>query len=389
MSQPTRVLAPLITTIAILAAVSPLPAQVVTITPLPTPHKTPPPRTPRPKPKPTAPPKPIFQKPTLAWKTFLRRVDGTPALAERTSFLPAGNFLYQIDSGGRTLWAVETGDVQSSPMLDTTRAYVGSDKGVLYGVNRKNGQVAWQFAASSSILTRPAVSGNTVIVESSDNSVYGIDAAGGKQKWKFPRPDGSLGYSSPRVGGTDSVYCSGETTLYQLNTETGKEKWHTYIGGKSASSPDIGGGRVYVGGDGTGLSAFSQDTGTSLWNFKGSKSTDWFGAPLYAGGTVYVSTYSRYVYAVDAPTGNLKWSYRLLGGSLSQPVLDTKRGVLYVTATTFRDNPTITALDIKTGKSLWSYKAGYISGSPVILDDRLYVGSTTGYYYCFNLQSRE
>ena len=380
-----RITASLTVLTASLAAISPLWAQVVTITPLPTPHKTPTPRTPRPKPKPTASPKPVFQKPTLAWKTFLRRVDGTPALAERTSFLPAGNYLYQIDSGGRTLWAVETGDVQSSPALDTTRAYVGSDKGVLYSINRKNGQVAWQFAASSSILTRPAVSGDTVIIESSDNSLYGIDAAGGKQKWKFPRPDGSLGYSSPRVGGTDSLYICGETTLYRLNTETGKEKWHTYIGGKSASSPDIGGGRVYVGGDGTGLSAFSQDTGLSLWNFKGSKNTDWFGAPLYAEGTVYVATYSRYVYAVDAPTGNLKWSYRLLGGSLSQPVLDTKRGVLYITSNTFHDNPTITALDIKTGKSLWSYKAGYISGSPVISGDRLYVGSTAGYYHCFTL----
>ena len=370
-----------------LAAISPLSAQVVTITPLPTPHKTLPPRIriPHPKPKQTAPPKPVFQKLTLAWKTFLRRVDGSPALAERTSFLPAGNFLYQIDSGGRTLWAVETGDVQSSPVLDTTRAYVGSDKGTLFSVNRKSGQVVWQFAASSSILTRPAVSGTTVIVESSDNSLYGVDAASGRQKWKFPRGDGSLGYSSPRVGETNALYICGETTLYRLNTETGKEKWHTYIGGKSASSPDIGGGRVYVGGDGVGLSAFSQDTGASLWNFKGSRNTDWFGAPLYAGGTVYVATYSRYVYAVDAPTGNLKWSYRLLGGSLCQPVLDAKRGVLYVTSTTFHDNPTITGLDIKNGKALWSYKAGYISGSPVISDDRLYVGSTTGYYYCFTL----
>ncbi|MES2462501.1 MAG: PQQ-binding-like beta-propeller repeat protein [Armatimonadota bacterium] len=365
----------------------PLRAQVVTITPLPTPTKSPAaPKQPRPRPRPTAPPKPVFQKPTLAWKTFLRRVDGSPALAERTSFLGAGSYLYQIDSGGRTLWALETGNLQSSPALDKTKAYIGSDKGVLYSVNRKTGQIAWQFVgAANSLLTRPAVSDSTVVVESTDNSIYGVDAASGKQKWKFVRPDGSLGYAAPRIGEENALYGCGETTLYRLNLENGKEKWHTYIGGKSASTPDMGGGRVYVGGDGTGLSAFSQDNGSSLWNFKGTKVGDWFGAPLYAGGTVYATTYNRYVYAVNAATGTVRWSYRLPGSSLSQPALDAERGVLYVTSTTFRDNPTLTALDIKTGKSLWSYKAGYIVGSPIISDDRLYVGSTTGYYYCFAL----
>jgi outer membrane protein assembly factor BamB len=305
---------------------------------------------------------------------------------ERTSFLGAANYLYQVDSGGRTLWALETGAVQSSPALDDTKAYIGTDKGILFGVNRKTGQTAWQFTgATGSLLTRPAVSDKSVVIESSDNTVYGVDPASGKQKWKFVRPDGSLGYAAPRVGGTDALYSCGETTLYRLNLETGKEKWHTYIGGKSTSTPDVGGGRVYVGGDGTGISAFSQDDGKALWNFKGIKADDWFGAPLYAGGTVYVATYNRYVYAVDAATGTVKWSYRPLGASLSQPALDAKRGVLYVTSTTFKDNPTITALDIKTGKSLWSYRAGYINGSPIISEDRLYVGSTNGYYYCFAL----
>jgi outer membrane protein assembly factor BamB len=363
-----------------------LQAQVVTITPLPTPTKSPAAKQPRPKPRPTAPPKPVFQKPSLAWKTFLRRVDGSPALVERTSFLGAGSYLYQIDSGGRTLWALETGNVQSSPVLDKTKAYIGSDRGILYAVNRKTGQIAWQFnGATNTLLTPPTVSEGTVVVESTDNNLYAVDAASGKQKWKFTRPDGSLGYAAPAISDGGALYGCGETTVYRLDLETGKEKWHTYIGGKSASSPDLGGGRVYVGGDSTGLSAFSQDDGKQLWNFKGEKAGDWFGAPLYSSGTVYVTTYNRYVYAVDAPTGKVKWSYRLLGNSLSKPAFDSKRGVLYVTSITFKDNPTLTALDAKTGKSLWSYKAGYVNGSPVISEDRLFVGSTNGYYYCFNL----
>lgn len=251
-----RVLLPLILPVGLysLIAISVPRAQVVTIKPLPTPTKSPTPtvkKTPV-KPRPVVPAKPVFRKPTLAWKTFLRRVDGSPALVERTSFLGAGSYLYQIDSGGRTLWALETGNVQSTPALDKTRVYIGSDKGTLYSVDRKTGQIAWQFSgAANSILTRPAVGDSTIVAESSDNNIYGVDAASGRQKWKFVRPDGSLGYASPRIGGTDALYGSGETTIYRLNLETGKEVWHTYIGGKATSTPEVGGGRVYVGGDGT------------------------------------------------------------------------------------------------------------------------------------------
>jgi len=323
----------------------------------------------------------------LQWKTFLKRLDGTPALVDRTSFVGANTALYQIDSGGRTLWSTDTGTLHGFPAIDADRVYVGSDRGVLFAMDRKTGQIAWQFTgATSSLLTRPAVAEKLVVIESTDNNVYGVEASTGKQRWKFNRADGSLGYSAPRYDSdTKSIYVAGETSLYRLDATTGKQLWIAYIGGKSTSAPDVGGSRVYVGGDSTGLSAFSISSGAPLWNFKGERADDWFGPPLYAAATVYVTTYSRYVYAVDAVTGKQKWSYRLPGNALAQPALDVKRSTLYVTSGTFRDNPTITALDIKTGKFLWSYRAGYIAGAPVISADRLFVGSTNGYYYAFSL----
>lgn len=363
-------------------------AQVVTVTPLP--RSTPKPPAPRPRPHlhPATPPRPTFHKPTLLWKTFLRRVDGTPAIVDGVSYLGAGSYLYQIDSGGRTLWATETGSQHSTPALDTARVFIGSDRSVLFAMMRRTGQILWQFTgATGTILTRPAVAGGTVVAESTDNNVYGVDAGTGRQRWKFTRQDGSLGYASPVYDAAEkAVYTCGETTLYRLDPASGKAKWQAYVGGKSASTPETGGGRIYVGTDGTGLSAFSASSGAPLWNFKGERSDDWFGAPLYAEGTVYAATYNRYIYAIDAASGKAKWSYRVLGNSLAQPALDTSRGVLYVTSTTFRDNPTLTAIDARNGKPLWSYKAGYVDSAPVVSGDRLYVGSTSGYYYCFSLE---
>ncbi len=339
------------------------------------------------KPKPTTAqqPAPRFRPPRLLWRTFLRRVDSTPAALPGVVYVGAGSYLYQLDEGGRTLWATETGNQQSSPILDKTRVYIGSDRGILHAMDRKTGQVAWRFqpGGTNTFLTRPAVGGGRVYVEGTDNHVYAVDAASGTLRWKFLRTDGSLGYSSPFYT-RDGVYVCGESTLYCLDPVTGKQRWRAPVGGKSLASPVEAGRRVFVGGDATGLSAFSSGAGKRLWNFAGTAG-DWFGSPLYAAGTVYVGTYKRYVHAVDAVTGKARWSARLLGSALSMPVVDTARGVLYATSETFRNNPTLWALDLATGKLLWSYRANSIAESATLFGDRLYVGSQGGHFYAFKL----
>jgi outer membrane protein assembly factor BamB len=213
---------------------------------------------------------PRFVAPRLLWKTFLRRCDSTPAVDDGVIFTGAGSYLYALDNGGRTLWAAETGNQQSSPALgDNDRVYIGSDRGVVYAANRRGGQIAWRFTAGNTILTRPAVGGGRVYAESTDNNVYALDAARGTLRWKFTRPDGSLGYSSP-VYTRDGLFVCGESTLYCLDPASGKENWRAPLGGRSLSTPAVGGRRVFVGGEGgdAGISAVSTD-GKPLWSFAG------------------------------------------------------------------------------------------------------------------------
>lgn len=374
----------------------------------------------RPRPAQTAPEAPTFTAPRLLWKTFLRRVDGSPAAIEETVYIGAGTSLHQLDSGGRTSWTTETGPQQSSPTFDDTRVFIGSDAGTVYALNRKTGGVLWKFNAGGPIQTRPTLANGRVIVESSDNTVYALDAQTGGLKWKFTRPDGALGYSSPVFDGsaepdapvpdsapkpgeaivantpatpapstngqpTGAVYVGGDSNLYRLDAQTGREVWRVPVGGKSLSTATAAGGRVYVGSDGAGVVALNRKDGSPAWSFLGKVPKDWFGPPLVAGDTVYVSTYNRYVYALDAATGKQKWSQRLLGNALARPALDVRRNTLYVTSATFRDNPTLTALDAKNGNKLWDFRMGYVSGSPLVTGNRLYIGSTTGFFYAFRL----
>ena len=331
---------------------------------------------------------PTFRKPRLLWRTFLRRCDSLPAALPGVVYTGAGSYLTQLDDGGRTLWATETGNQQSSPALDDTRVYIGSDRGILYAMNRRTGQIAWRFsptggARPNTFLTRPAVGGGRVYAEGTDDNVYAVDAASGLLRWKFLRPDGSLGYSAPLYR-RSAVYVAGETTLYALDPSTGDRLWSAPAGSKSVSAPDEGGRRVFVGTDGSGLAAFTND-GKLAWRFTGKGAGDWFGPPRYADGVVYVGTYQRYVYAVDAVTGKQRWSARLLGSALTLPALDSARGALYVCSETFRNNPTLWALDARTGKELWNHRAGTITKGATLLGNRLYAGSLNGYFHAFLL----
>jgi outer membrane protein assembly factor BamB len=367
-------------------------AQVLTITPLPTPTPSSAPVVrPRPRPKPpVVPEKPVFRRPRPLWKTFLHRVEGTPAIDDRSAFVAGDTSVYEIDNGGRTLWETPVGLMHGSPALDDTRVYIGTNPGSVFALDRSTGSAVWQTpVAAGTILTQPAVSGGLVAVESTDNYIYALDATSGHVNWKFERPDGSLGYSAPVFDADGKrLYDCGETTLYCLNPANGHERWHSYIGGKSSSTPEVAEGRVFVGGDGTGLSAFAADSGSLAWSFKGDRADDWFGAPLAADGAVFVGTYERYVYAIDAATGKMRWSYRLGGSALARPAFDSRRSVLYVTssAATTSDEPTLSAFDTKTGKLLASFHIGPVTGGPAVERDRLTVGSTAGFFYAFSLE---
>ena len=49
----------------------------------------------------------------------------------------------------------------------------------------KNLKVKWSFSTAEAIVSSPAVADGVVYIGSSDNFLYAIDAATGKQRWKF------------------------------------------------------------------------------------------------------------------------------------------------------------------------------------------------------------
>ncbi len=119
--------------------------------------------------------------------------------------------------------------------------------------------------------------------------------------------------------------------------------------GKSASANTVL--NTYVSaGDGT-LYKLTGNSGTASWHVQVTD-RNLPAPPAVANGTVYLSTLSGSAYALDAATGQTKWSVKLDGNIISSPVV--VNNVVYVGS----DNNYIYALNASTGSTIWRFDAG-------------------------------
>jgi outer membrane protein assembly factor BamB len=91
-------------------------------------------------------------------------------------------------------------------------------------------------------------------------------------------------------------------------------------------------------------------------------------SPVVANGVVYASSHNE-LYALDAVTGTLKWSYNTGRSINSSPAV--ANGVVYVGSNDYN----LYALDAATGALRWSYNTGtrnFITSSPTIANGVVY-----------------
>jgi len=133
------------------------------------------------------------------------------------------------------------------------------------------------------------------------------------------------------------------------------------------------------------LTGVSQSTlpGTikQLWTFDAGESIE--SSAAIVGGTVFVGTQKGEVLALSLDTGAVYWRY-----TIDDPIGESSpaygNGVVYVgdLAGWFH------AVDAKSGKKLWAFKTGTeIKSSPVIVGDRVLIGSYDQNLYCLSTRN--
>ncbi|HEY3838509.1 MAG TPA: PQQ-binding-like beta-propeller repeat protein, partial [Bryobacteraceae bacterium] len=250
---------------------------------------------------------------------------------------------------------------KSFPATDGKRVYFGSDCGIFWCLNAKDGSVAWQFR---------------------------VDARGHKNLW-----------SSPTLHDGKVYFGSYDGNVYCLETETGKEVWRfigaDWVGSSPALAPELNllfiGLEFAVEGKRGSIAALRMDTGEKVWEHMTRRYTH--ASPAYWPERQLVACGSNdnEMFLFDALTGEMRWRFETKGeggekGSIRHaPAFDTKRGHLVTGCA----DGYIYIIDVESGREVWSVKTdNTIYTVPLVANDQAYAGSTDKYLYVLDLENR-
>ena len=260
--------------------------------------------------------------------------------------------------------------------------------------------VKWTFKTNGPVVSSPAIAGGLVFIGSLDGSLYAIDQETGQQKWKTDPTDSIA--SSPAVADGIVYYLSYDRALYAAAADTGAAKWLFATGGERRfeakglhglmpadqniadpmdvflSSPAVFNGRVYFGSSDGHVYAVDAKTGVLSWSFLTKDVVH--ASPAIANNTVYIGSWDSNLYALDAETGAEKWRFKAgedpvmhnqVGFQSSPAVID---GTVY---TGCRDGH-VYAIDAATGVKKWDYSTSqsWVNGTPAVRNGVVYVGTS-------------
>ncbi|SRR6266436_1614832 len=172
-----------------------------------------------------------------------------------------------------------------------------------------------------------------------------------------------------------------ENVLDSSNVSNLTLDWKYTTGDTIVSSPAVVNGVVYIGSDDGNIYAFNAATGALLWSYStgfGSYCRCVNSSPAVAKGIVYVGAGDGKLYALNATTGSLIWTYA--AGDAVQTAVTVVNDVVYFGS----NDDNLYAVNATTGARLWSFAHGImINTPPAVANGVAYFGTDDGIMYAF------
>ncbi len=268
-------------------------------------------------------------------------------------------------------WGVETnGAVVSSPAVKEGVVVFGTRNpkhGKIKAVSSRDGKTIWEHDTGDEVWASPAIAGDSVYIGGTNGWFYCFDLHTGQVLWKKKLK--SM-FGSPVVRENKVIACAG-SSIYALDRNDGKIIWEFDFPGKTNSTPAVWAGKVYFGGgfDYPVIFALNLATGEEIWHRRVKDSVD---APItVTHNTVLFGDWDNTFYAFDAQTGQLKWEVTR-GGDTEPAVVSGSAAVHKGMAFWGHGNGDFMAVDINSGREIWSYEnKPEWRGSPLISDEML------------------
>ncbi|MFP5391663.1 MAG: PQQ-binding-like beta-propeller repeat protein [Gammaproteobacteria bacterium] len=256
-------------------------------------------------------------------------------------------------------------ELRASPVVAAGVLFAGAENGNLYAIDVKTRQLKWIYHAAGGISSTPAVVDGMVFVLARDGQVHAVEAASGKPVWTF-RTQGEAAFST--------------YGLYETPLAAGlvPDPWDFYL-----SSPLAHKGRIYVGSSDARVYALDAKTGKLEWTYKTGGMVH--SSPVLAGANIVVGSWDGAVYALDADSGALRWRYQTMTEQKASVMLGIQGSgsvdgdTVYIGS---RD-AFLYALDANSGMVKWRYdaKGAWVAGTPAVDDEMVHVGTSDSYLF--------
>jgi outer membrane protein assembly factor BamB len=219
------------------------------------------------------------------------------------------------------------------------------------------GSVLWTYEVGEPVWTPLALEEGVLFFGDDAGRLHALDVATRQPRWRFATA-GRI-RSAVTVAEGSVLFASDDGFLYSLDRASGEERWTLDLGSSGLERRLPAPGPPYV------------------YDYRHS-------SPTVVDGTVYVGSADKRLYAVDAETGRVRWSFAAQGSIRSTPAVS--EGAVYFGSWDGK----VYALSAEGGEEVWSYEAGLpIQGSPAVAGGRVIVGSRSAKVVALDAASGE
>ncbi|NUR43020.1 MAG: PQQ-binding-like beta-propeller repeat protein, partial [Streptomyces sp.] len=275
----------------------------------------------------------LWRLQTDAWVYSLKADRGTVVTGTRGGGVQAWEA-----TNGRKLWELTGAQTdfespEAGPALHEGTVYVWQDAR-LRALDARTGDERWSYpigdaASCGGVPVRVSQAPDGYVYVAAGTRVLALDVASGHVKWHFEAPAVFLCAPTfvpgPAVTGGGVYLADYLGTVYALDAADGRDRWRIATEARSSIEPVlVAAGHVHVG-SGKGLYTLDAVTGTPKWRFQAGG--DIVGAPAVAEGRIHFGSTDHLLYTLKADDGRLRWKLATGGEITGAPVV--KDGVVY------------------------------------------------------------
>ena len=225
----------------------------------------------------------------------------SPQLAERQYTVPEGFVIERV--------VADNASIFTRVGIDNQNIYFGNSLGYCKAVDKKTGELRWQYKTDAMLFSRPAVGDKCVVLPTSDKRLIWLDKKTGKVRWQYVA-DGP--YVADGVVKDGILYQGGFKTFQAWDVKRHRLLWqYDDINNYCQASPVVDGNDVIFGAWDTYLRSLDRRTGALHWQWNNGKNVNLYSpgnvVPVVTPEHVVIVAPDRFTTALDRKSGQQLW----------------------------------------------------------------------------------